>query len=391
MELFEYNETRVKNINQFMKELSASENSQAKVSVFRRYEDTIRNISPIDIFYLQNYGRDSKLSIEEIKKTANKFVNVFAHGLEKHSGNFEHILLKTLVKENQSIEEHLNSLKVYYKNGNILLYISELLKGFKRSFEYELKFIKFENIIFPNLENKLPSTKPFEVLWSLHDDARDALKNLIDLLENDASKEQKIIEQIGKYYHLIFGINQKEKLIILPLLEKLVTKEQLDCLYNECIDYGFTFIKTPTKLAEVEVSLSEKAFYQTTTGILSFKELSLIMKKIPLDITFVDKDDRVRYFNDRKERHFPRNPSVIGRLVKHCHPPKSVSVVEKIVEDFKNNLKDFEEFWIEIKGVFLYITYYAIRGDDKQYLGVLEVSQDLTKIRKLQGEKRLVE
>jgi hypothetical protein len=176
----------------------------------------------------------------------------------------------------------------------------------------------------------------------------------------------------------------------MPLLEELLTSEKLDKLFNEALEYGFVFIKSPKPLKLQSSESLKNLLYQSKTGNLTHKQLGLIFNHIPLDITFVDKDDRVSYYNDRDERHFPRNPSVIGRLVKHCHPPKSVHVVEKIVEDFKSGLRDQAEFWIEIRGVFLYIVYYAIRDDDNIYQGVLEVSQDITKLRQLKGEKRLL-
>jgi DUF438 domain-containing protein len=236
----------------------------------------------------------------------------------------------------------------------------------------------------------LPSTKPFDVLWSLHDDAREQVKTLIKLFERNELNKQKIIEKIGAYYYLVFGINQKEKLIILPLLEELLTEDKLNRLFNESLEYGYVFMDTPEPISVKEDEETSQDLFKTKTGALTFKQLSLILNHLPVDITFVDKDDKVRYFNDRAERHFPRNPSVIGRLVKHCHPPKSVHIVEKIVNDFKENKRDVAEFWLEINQTFLYITYYAIRDESNQYEGVLEVSQDVTKIRTLEGEKRLL-
>ncbi|MGE4571684.1 MAG: PAS domain-containing protein [Candidatus Izemoplasmatales bacterium] len=391
MELLKLNKDRIKKIDLFMKRLIESTRTEEKVKVFREFEKDIEEMTPLDMFYLHNYGDKTDLSINEIKSTANKFVNVFYKGLEKYSRDFNHILLKKLFDENQKMEEHLNVLKEYYKSKDIKKYKDELLEGFKKCLEFELKFIKFENIIFPQLEHKLPSTKPFEVLWSLHDDARSQIKDLIKLLEKDLVDERLIIEKIGAYYYLVFGINQKERLIIMPLLEELHTEAELNALYNECIDYGFVFMGEQSKIKVNIPTIDENQFvYKSITGQLSQLELSLILNKIPIDITFVDKDDKVTYFNDRKERHFPRNPSVIGRLVKHCHPPKSVHIVEEIVNDFRNNRRDSAEFWIEIRGVFLYIIYYALRDQQGQYQGVLEVSQDVSHIRSLQGQKRLL-
>lgn len=391
MEVFKYNEKRIKSIDAFMKKMIDSHTTIDKVEAYKEYEDIIESMTPIDLFYLHNYSDKTNLSIVDIKVTANKFINVFHKGLEKYSQEFNHPFLKYLNEESMKMEDHLIALKKYYKDNKVSLHQKDVLKGLKKCQDFEAKFLKFENIIFPNLEDKLPSTKPFEVLWSLHDDARQKLKMLISMMEKQKTNKDKALKEIGKYYSLIFGINQKEKLIIMPLLEELLTSEKLDKLFNEALEYGFVFIKSPKPLKLQSSESLKNLLYQSKTGNLTHKQLGLIFNHIPLDITFVDKDDRVSYYNDRDERHFPRNPSVIGRLVKHCHPPKSVHVVEKIVEDFKSGLRDQAEFWIEIRGVFLYIVYYAIRDDDNIYQGVLEVSQDITKLRQLKGEKRLLD
>lgn len=390
MEVFKYNEKRIKSIDAFMKKMIDSHTTIDKVEAYKEYEDIIESMTPIDLFYLHNYSDKTNLSIVDIKVTANKFINVFHKGLEKYSQEFNHPFLKYLNEESMKMEDHLIALKKYYKDNKVSLHQKDVLKGLKKCQDFEAKFLKFENIVFPNLEDKLPSTKPFEVLWSLHDDARQKLKMLISMMEKQKTNKDKALKEIGKYYSLIFGINQKEKLIIMPLLEELLTSEKLDKLFNEALEYGFVFIKSPKPLKLQSSESLKNLLYQSKTGNLTHKQLGLIFNHIPLDITFVDKDDRVSYYNDRDERHFPRNPSVIGRLVKHCHPPKSVHVVEKIVEDFKSGLRDQAEFWIEIRGVFLYIVYYAIRDDDNIYQGVLEVSQDITKLRQLKGEKRLL-
>ena len=131
--------------------------------------------------------------------------------------------------------------------------------------------------------------------------------------------------------------------------------------------------------------------FSSHTGSLTFKQIELLFSHLPLDLTYVDKHDRVRYFNDRRERHFPRSPSIIGRLVEHCHPPKSVDTVNRIVEAFKSGEKNTADFWIEFKGSFLYIRYFAVRDETGAYEGVLEVSQDVSEIRGLKGQKRLLD
>ncbi|MDF2472700.1 MAG: hypothetical protein K0R21_482 [Anaerocolumna sp.] len=120
------------------------------------------------------------------------------------------------------------------------------------------------------------------------------------------------------------------------------------------------------------------------------EEVISMLDTLPFDITFVDKDDVVKYFSQGKDRVFPRTKTIIGRNVSNCHPPASVHIVEKIVEDFKSGKKDQEDFWINMGGKYILIRYYAVRNDKKEYLGVLEVTQDIKPIQEITGEKRLV-
>ncbi len=126
------------------------------------------------------------------------------------------------------------------------------------------------------------------------------------------------------------------------------------------------------------------------TGELDKESLDAMLDALPVEISFVDKDDTVRYFNKNGNRIFPRPPGVIGKKVQNCHPPKSLHKVEQILEDFKNNRRDSAEFWIDLKGMKVYIRYFAVRDKDGNYLGCLEASQDITEIQKIEGEKRLV-
>lgn len=127
------------------------------------------------------------------------------------------------------------------------------------------------------------------------------------------------------------------------------------------------------------------------TGILNIEELSHMLDTLPIDITFVDKNDTVKYFSQSKDRIFARPKTVIGRSVQNCHPPASVHVVEDIVNDFKSGKKDSEEFWINMGSKYVYIRYFAVRDNEGKYLGTVEVTQDIKPIQQITGEKRLVE
>jgi DUF438 domain-containing protein len=127
------------------------------------------------------------------------------------------------------------------------------------------------------------------------------------------------------------------------------------------------------------------------TGQMSLEQINLMLTHLPVDLTFVDRNDRVAYYSEGPERIFPRSPAVIGREVRNCHPPKSVHIVNKILDEFKAGSKNTAEFWIQLKGRFIYIRYFAVRDTQGYYQGTLEVSQDLTQIRQLEGEQRLLD
>jgi DUF438 domain-containing protein len=126
-------------------------------------------------------------------------------------------------------------------------------------------------------------------------------------------------------------------------------------------------------------------------GALTLDQINLLLKNLPVDVTFVDENDRVRYFSQSRERIFRRAPAIIGRRVQQCHPPQSVHRVQQIVDDFRSGTRDEAEFWIQMGGRFIHIRYYAVRSPDGEYRGTLEVSQDVTGIRALQGERRLID
>jgi len=116
----------------------------------------------------------------------------------------------------------------------------------------------------------------------------------------------------------------------------------------------------------------------------------LIMEGMPVDITFIDKDDTVKFFSNNPDRIFARTKAVIGRTVQNCHPPASVHIVDKMLEDFKSGKKDSEDFWIRMGELYVYIRYFAVRDKNGEYLGTMEVTQDIQPIQKIQGEKRLM-
>jgi DUF438 domain-containing protein len=141
---------------------------------------------------------------------------------------------------------------------------------------------------------------------------------------------------------------------------------------------------------EEDKGITESGFVKFETGILSSKELELMLNHIPGDFTFVDKDNIVKYFSQGKERIFARTKAIIGRTVENCHPPKSAHIVEELVNDFKAGKKDSESFWIQMGDKFVLIQYFAVRDENGEFMGTLEHTMDIAPLRALEGEKRLM-
>jgi DUF438 domain-containing protein len=146
----------------------------------------------------------------------------------------------------------------------------------------------------------------------------------------------------------------------------------------------------PEGAAAAATATKEPTRIQLPSGSFTVAELNAVLNTIPFDLTFVDKDDTVRYFTQGRDRIFARSRAILGRKVQNCHPPASVQIVERILEDFRSGRQDRAAFWIPLKGRFIHIEYFALRGAGGEYLGTLEVSQDLTEKKKLEGEQRLL-
>jgi DUF438 domain-containing protein len=267
--------------------------------------------------------------------------------------------------------------------------------------ELEKHYSRKENLVFPYIE-KNGITGPPSVMWSVHDDIRAELKKVKAFLESGiySPKETKeIIDNIAlPLLNQVTEMIYKEENILFPMCLEVLTEGEWKEIYDQSDDIGYTLI-TPKKEwnpEEVKITDTEKVgiapegYLKFDTGILKLEEISGIFNSLPFDITFVDKDDTVKYFS-HGDRIFERTKAIIGRKVQNCHPPESVHVVNQIVADFKEGKRETADFWINFMGKFVHIRYFPVRNETGEFLGTLEVTQDLTKIKELTGEKRLLD
>jgi hypothetical protein len=187
----------------------------------------------------------------------------------------------------------------------------------------------------------------------------------------------------------------REEEILFPMSLDVLSDSEWYAIFKQSPEYGFCLYDPaedwqPSGDIEDSEQTIDQERIQLPSGSLTPSELTTILNSIPFDLTFVDKDDRVRYFTQGRERIFSRSRAILGRKVQLCHPPSSVHIVEQILEDFRSGRQNRAPFWINLKDKFIHIEYFALRDQDGEYLGTLEVSQDLTRKRSLEGEQRLL-
>jgi DUF438 domain-containing protein len=272
--------------------------------------------------------------------------------------------------------------------------------------EYEKHYLRKENILFPYLERH-GFVGPSSVMWAIHDDVRAGWRDLDKLLtagsgEDSAAYAARLAEVFQPLNTAVREMFYKEENILFPAaLEKLNDEEWMAIRAQEP-EIGYCYIvpgdqwppQTSAQTAApppVETPVEAEGLLHLDTGALTAQEVNFLLTHLPVDITYVGKDDAVRFFSQTRERIFARSPAIIGRKVQQCHPPSSVHRVQRILDDFRAGHRDAAEFWIQMQGKFIHIRYFAVRDEAGEYQGTIEVSQDLTRIRTLEGERRLLD
>ncbi|MGC4122215.1 MAG: DUF438 domain-containing protein [Myxococcales bacterium] len=274
------------------------------------------------------------------------------------------------------------------RRDGLLAQLEQLGAGLERH------YVRKENLLFPLIE-KAGVSGPPQVMWGVQDDIRALRKSTVAAAK--AGDAATVARDGAAFAEGVTGMVFKEEAILFPLCLDLFSEADWKGIRAAEGEVGYAFSVTPgADWAPGESSTSEETprtlgRLPLDTGLLSLEQVNLMLNHLPLDLSFVDEEDKVRYFTQGKERIFPRSPQVIGRAVQNCHPPHSVHVVNRILEAFRKGEKDDAEFWIEMKGRFLHIRYFAVRDAKKQYKGCLEVTQDVTHIRALEGQRRLLD
>lgn len=402
-----------------------------------RFDAVVRDISPREIGAMEEQLIREGTPVEEIQRLCDLHVAIVQNSLEKQGvaeappGHPAH----TYMAANEVITRHANRL------GELCAAVdsgSPMDGGWDADFEAVLEkigavhnhYLRKENELFPVLERH-GITGPSQVMWGIHDEIRAQIK-----ATRAAVRSENVSSTGAVLARAIIEMVYKENKILIPLaLETFTTEDWAEIRRGED-ELGYALVEpaapfpTSTEAAtsmenELEapahassspepkprtgsgLSLSlpiispepvaplpdavEDGYLDLGTGRLSFEQVDMMLRHLPLDLSFVDPAGYVRYYSETEERLFPRTPGAIGRHVTNCHPPKSVHIVKEILSAFNAGERDVAEFWIEMQGKFIHIRYFAVRNLAKEYLGCLEVSQDVTGIRALEGERRLLD
>jgi DUF438 domain-containing protein len=279
-------------------------------------------------------------------------------------------------------------------------YIFGLQGLFNELMDVDKHYQRKEYLVFPYLE-KNEITGPPKVMWGKHDEIREQLKACIEILKTPGLTKGDLIDSLDLIFFVaiqgLVDMVQKEEEILFPMAMDVLTVEDWWNIHKQTLEFGFALYDPqvdwkPEGLVEevAETVVKGDGNIQLPSGSFTANEIMAILNTIPADMTFVDKNDKVKYFTQGKDRIFARSRSIINRDVRLCHPPGSTHIVEKIIDDFKSGKASHAPFWINMKGKFIKIEYFALRDENGEYLGTLEYSQDLTENRALEGEQRIL-
>lgn len=293
--------------------------------------------------------------------------------------------------------------------------------------EWRIHLSRKQNQLYPMLEDH-GFDRPTRIMWTFDDGVRDAISASYALLRED--KYEEFIASVPETLEKLRDLNSKELEVLLPTSYKLLSDEEFVRMSKNDHEIGYAIINQPglyvvpginDSAAQLNANNSTQGggvsneflndlagllskyvgpigggqvgkdtVLDVATGKLTLDQLNLLFRHLPVDLSYVDENELVKFYSDTPHRIFPRSANVIGREVKNCHPAKSVHVVEEIVEKFRSGEQSQAEFWINKPGLFIYVIYTAVRDENGKFRGVLEMMQDCTHIRELEGSRTLL-
>jgi DUF438 domain-containing protein len=396
-------------LKEIIKELHAGKSVE---EVKARFAEAVGDVTVAEISAMEHsLMTEEGIPVSEVQRLCSVHTAIFKGSIEQihrssqpeeQPGHPVH----TFKLENREIEKLVNFRMdlhgTKFQKNDSEEQIFKLLEDLSLLLDLDKHYSRKENLLFPYLE-KYGIYGPTKVMWGVDDNIRRMIKEAKAALSTYSGNAAEIGVQLEEIIKEVNEMIFKEENILLPMALDKLTEDEWVKIARESDEIGFCL--TPPEqewiperaaepdgavLEETEGATPQGGFIRFETGLLSLHQLETVLNHLPVDLTFIDENDVVRYFSHGKERIFARTKAVIGRTVQNCHPPQSVHVVEKLLQDFKAGRKDAEDFWINIKDKFIYIRYFAVRDESGQYMGTLEFTQNIAPIRALEGQKRIL-
>mgnify|MGYP005852033697 CR=1 FL=1 len=362
----------------------------------REFQQVVGTAAPGEIAEMEQQLMRDGMPVQEIQRLCDLHVNVVRIGLDPNPapdvppGHPVH----TYMAENREIERRANvwvALCRRIQQGEVVC-SDDLRAALDDLGGVDIHYTRKEHQLFPALE-KHGFTGPSRVMWGIHDEIRSGIKAMRQAL--DSSDRTSVIEHGLELARKITEMVYKEERILFPTALSMLTEDEWLSMRDG--DAAIGYLVEPEATWQPGSSVPENAaesmggVVQLSTGALTQEQLSRILVTLPVEVSFVDDQDIVRFYSDHTDRIFPRSPGDIGRAVQNCHPQSSVHIVQAILDAFRKGERDSSRFWINFKGKLVMISYYAVRSEDGRYLGCMEVTQDISEIKGIEGERRLLQ
>jgi DUF438 domain-containing protein len=403
-ELINNNQVRKEQLKALIKKLHQGAPFE---QVKQEFQENFGSVSTVEIAQMEQALMAEGMPADEIRKLCDVHADVFKGSIEdihrptKNWDNEAGHPLHTFKLENREIEKVMATIKEKIEDfGQDASQekVYEMLEQLNLLWDIDKHYSRKENLLFPYIE-RYGVTGPAKVMWGTDDEIRELIKSAIKMLKAENSDRAAVVTNIKAAIEKITSMIFKEEDILFPTSTRFLTDEEWYKIAEESDEIGYCLTFPAAKWVPNSVEAAQnndnenhagKGYIKFDTGILTVKEISSIFNHLPIDITYVDKDDIVKYFSHGPDRIFVRTKAIIGRNVSNCHPPNSVHVVEKIVSDFKSGKKDSEDFWIPLGDMYVFIRYFAVRDDNGEFMGTLEVTQNIKPIQAITGQKRLL-
>lgn len=374
---------------------SPNRGGQTPKEIWDSYHEDISAATPIEVMWLVDTVMQRIPDLSEIKIIVRKMMNSFTHAMKAYVWDLpdSNIYINKLFEENRLIDGCMERIRTILKEmtsqKDIVDTVSKI-EGIKIEANSLIEmfghYVDKELVLFSVVEKYIEESRCTQLMWAIHDDIRSNVKEFIIELEKPDPSLSVINKLAGMLFFDIRGMIFREEFVLIPAVFHRIPAEAWDFLASDQLESGSVDITVLSKESGIENGVIDLG-----TGSPSVQQLIRIFNNLPVDLTLIDAEDKVVFFSTPAHRIFPRTRAIIGRKVHNCHPPKSVAIVEKILAAFKEKRRSSADFRITMGNKYILIQYFALYSDSGEYEGTLEVSQDITEIQAMGGDKRLLD